>query len=234
MTHKSTHDLNDICWQRSSQTSFVLFLAGAISLDKQKLCWSLAQYLRTQHALQTVVGMNTLTVYLDRHALCQNPSRFANYEQHLTKLSQEFIASSQDFDGIHGKHIDIQVIYGGEYGADLQNSAKTLSMSAEQLVACHTEPLYTVYCIGFQAGFAYLGGLPQKLHLPRLAKPRTKVPAGSVGIGGAQTGIYPFESPGGWQLLGRTDAPLFDKNQNPPTLLQAGDTLRFVATDIIL
>ena len=98
----------------------------------------------------------------------------------------------------------------------------------------HSEPIYTVYMIGFQPGFPYLGGLPESLHTPRRAVPRTLVPAGSVGIGGAQTGIYPFSSPGGWQLIGHTKQALFDKNQAKPTLLQAGDTVKFVVEGIEL
>lgn len=98
----------------------------------------------------------------------------------------------------------------------------------------HSESIYTVYMIGFQPGFPYLGGLPKCLHTPRRATPRTVVPAGSVGIGGAQTGIYPFASPGGWQLIGHTKLALFDKNQAQPTLLQAGDTVKFVVEGIEL
>lgn len=221
-------------WRRASQNGFVLFLGGSISLDKQKRCWALARHLSSHHAMNTVVGMNALTVYLDSQALLEHPKDYAHYEQVLSKLSQEFLDKTPNFDDIQGKHIDIPVVYGGDEGVDLADCARRLGISASELVARHTKPIYTVYCMGFLAGFAYLGGLPKELHLPRHAKPRTKVPKGSVGIGGAQTGIYPFESPGGWQLLGRTDTALFDKTQNPPTLLQAGDTLRFVATDIVL
>ncbi|MBX4421173.1 allophanate hydrolase subunit 1, partial [Mycobacterium tuberculosis] len=84
--------------------------------------------------------------------------------------------------------------------------------------------IYTVYFMGFQPGFPYLGGLSPELYSPRHAVPRLQVPAGSVGIGGEQTGIYPFASPGGWQLLGRTELPLFNLKNEQPTLLQAGDT----------
>ena len=223
-------------WISSSESTFVLFLGGQISLDKQKLCWALSHHLNACTDLppsETVVGMNALTVYLDKDVLYPNPSNLAIYQKLLNEITDDFVGSSGSFDGIDGKHVDIPVVYGGEYGADLADSAKVLGMSIDELVARHTAPLYTVYFIGFQAGFPYLGGLPDELHLPRHAKPRTKVPQGSVGIGGAQTGIYPFESPGGWQLLGRTDLPLFDKTNNLPTLLQAGDTLRFVATDIL-
>lgn len=88
--------------------------------------------------------------------------------------------------------------------------------------------------MGFQPGFPYLGGLPENLHTPRKKTPRTKVPAGAVGIGGSQTGIYPFTSPGGWQLLGKTDIALFDISQPSPVLLKAGDQVRFVAESIRL
>jgi len=96
----------------------------------------------------------------------------------------------------------------------------------------HTAPEYIVYFLGFQPGFAYMGGLDKSLATPRRAEPRMAVPAGSVGIGGEQTGIYPAASPGGWQLLGRTDAALFMPQRNPPTLLSPGDRIRFVASKV--
>lgn len=92
----------------------------------------------------------------------------------------------------------------------------------------HSQAEYLVYFLGFQPGFAYLGGLPQQLHTPRRAEPRLKIEAGSVGIGGSQTGVYPAASPGGWQIIGRTTLALFNPRQNPPTALQAGDIVRFV------
>lgn len=222
-------------WQFSSERTLVLFLDGKISLDKQKLCWSLAEYLKENPiVVETVVGMNALTLYLDistiKSAKCLNTQR-----EILQALTDEFIANFNPVSNTQssGKHVKIPVIYGGEFGVDLTDSAKRLGMSVIELVERHSAPIYTVYFIGFQAGFPYLGGLPDELHLPRHTKPRTNVPAGSVGIGGAQTGIYPFSSPGGWQLLGRTQLPLFDKANTPPTLLQAGDTLQFVVQDIL-
>ena len=133
---------------------------------------------------------------------------------------------------INGKHVEIPVHYGGKFGPDLKALATELGLSITAVVDLHTEATYTVYFIGFQPGFPYLGGLSEALYFPRHATPRTKVPAGSVGIGGEQTGVYPFESPGGWQLLGQTDIPLFDLTKASPTLLKAGDTLKFKAVDI--
>lgn len=127
--------------------------------------------------------------------------------------------------------IEIPVRYGGEHGVDLDAAAAELGLTPAALVARHVAPLYTVAMIGFAPGFPYLDGLDPALALPRLATPRSRVPAGSVGIGGAQTGIYPRESPGGWRLLGRTPLTLFDPAADPPSRLLPGDRVRFVAID---
>lgn len=127
--------------------------------------------------------------------------------------------------------IEIPVCYGGEHGIDLDTAAAELGLTPDAMVERHVAPLYTVAMIGFMPGFPYLDGLDPALALPRLATPRSRVPAGSVGIGGAQTGIYPRESPGGWRLLGRTPLTLFDPAAEPPSRLLPGDRVRFVAID---
>lgn len=127
--------------------------------------------------------------------------------------------------------VDIPVVYGGADGPDLESAAAELGLSPRQLAERHAAGDYTVAMIGFAPGFPYLHGLDPALSLPRLATPRTSVPAGSVAIGGAQTGIYPRESPGGWRLLGRTPSVLFDPASDPPSLLQPGDRVRFVAVE---
>jgi KipI family sensor histidine kinase inhibitor len=129
--------------------------------------------------------------------------------------------------------IDIPVRYGGADGPDLAALAKQVGMSVDEVVKRHTQAEYIVFFLGFQPGFAYLGGLDPALHAPRRADPRLEVPAGSVGIGGEQTGVYPAVSPGGWQLIGRTDLNLFDPARQPPTLMQPGDRVRFVALEVL-
>lgn len=124
---------------------------------------------------------------------------------------------------------EIPVVYGGEFGPDVEFVAEQHGLSVEQVIRRHAGTTYRVYMLGFSPGFAYLGGLPADLATPRLPTPRTRVPAGSVGIAGQQTGIYPLATPGGWRLIGRTPRRLFDPAQEPPTLLQAGDLVRFVA-----
>lgn len=129
--------------------------------------------------------------------------------------------------------VEVPVVYGGEAGPDLESAAAELGLDPAKLAARHAAGEYTVAMIGFAPGFPYLLGLDPALALPRLATPRTTVPAGSVGIGGAQTGIYPRESPGGWRLIGRTPLTLFDPMCEPPALLAPGDRVRFVAVDTL-
>jgi KipI family sensor histidine kinase inhibitor len=123
--------------------------------------------------------------------------------------------------------VDIPVCYGGEFGPDLDEVAELCGLAADEVVALHVGGEYLAYMIGFAPGFPYLGGLPDKLAVPRKAVPRLRVPAGSVGLAGQQTGIYPLASPGGWQIIGRTPIRLFTPERMPPTLLQAGDIVRF-------
>ncbi len=125
------------------------------------------------------------------------------------------------------REVEIPVCYGGEFGPDLAFVAESHGLSPEEVIRLHCQPLYQVYMVGFTPGFPFLGGLPKELHTPRRPTPRERVPAGSVGIAGEQTGIYPIESPGGWQLIGRTPLKVFDPNRPDPFLLKAGDLVRF-------
>lgn len=123
---------------------------------------------------------------------------------------------------------EIPVCYGGEYGPDLSLVATHCGVSEEAVVSLHSNAMYQVYMIGFVPGFAYMGGMSEKLATPRRETPRPKVPAGAVGIAGQQTGIYPIEISGGWQIIGRTPLSLFNVEKNPPALLKAGDEVIFI------
>lgn len=125
--------------------------------------------------------------------------------------------------------VEIPVCYGGELGPDLGEVAARAGVGAETVVSLHAAAEYVVQAVGFAPGFAYLGGLPVKIHTPRRATPRTAVPAGTVGIGGEQTGVYPLATPGGWNLIGRTPLRMFDAGREPPALLRVGDRVRFRA-----
>ncbi len=128
--------------------------------------------------------------------------------------------------------IEIPVIYGGLQGPDLANVASFAGCSADDVIARHTERTYRVYMLGFVPGFAYMGRVDPSIAAPRHRVPRERVPAGSVGIAGLQTGVYPVDSPGGWQLIGHTTARMFDPARERPSLLLAGDLVRFVVAGV--
>jgi inhibitor of KinA len=129
---------------------------------------------------------------------------------------------------VQGRSIEIPVCYGGTFGEDLDALAGRHGLRPEDVVRLHSEPRYHVHMLGFVPGFAYLGGLDARLATPRRDHPRPKVPAGSVAIGGAHTGIFPLETPGGWHLIGRTPLRLFTPGSEPPCLLNPGDSVQFV------
>ena len=124
--------------------------------------------------------------------------------------------------------IEIPTIYGGKYGPDIEFVAKHNGLTVEEVIKIHSTRDYLVYMLGFTPGFGYLGGMSERIETPRLEVPRVNIAAGSVGIANNQTGIYPIDSPGGWQLIGWTPLRLYDPLDNPPVLLNVGDYIRFV------
>ncbi len=129
--------------------------------------------------------------------------------------------------------VELPTYYGGEFGEDIEFVAENAGLSVGEVVDLHSGTNYLVYMMGFSPGFAYLGGLSEKLFTPRLPSPRVEIPAGSVGIAESQTGVYPISSPGGWRLIGRTPVRLFDPMREPPVLVSAGDYVRFTPIDSI-
>jgi KipI family sensor histidine kinase inhibitor len=126
------------------------------------------------------------------------------------------------------RRVEIPVRYGGDQGPDLENLAGLTGLTKAEVIHLHSSAEYTVCFIGFLPGFPYLSGMDPRLAAPRLATPRQLVPAGSVGIAGSQTGIYPLDSPGGWRIIGRTTLTIFDPHCEPTTLLKAGDRIKFI------
>ncbi|WP_306302869.1 5-oxoprolinase subunit PxpB [Alicyclobacillus shizuokensis] len=184
---------------------------------------SLARALEAEPAAgfrECVPAFAAVAVYYD-------PSR-TDFERVSRWILERMRASSTDA-GLQSREVEIPVCYGGALGPDLADVAAHTGLSEEEVVRLHGEGGYRVYMIGFAPGFPYLGGLPARLATPRLAEPRTQIPAGSVGIAGQQTGVYPLATPGGWRIIGRTPVPLFRPEEDPPSLLAPGDTVRFRA-----
>ena len=169
--------------------------------------------------IETVPTYRSLLVYFDPRQISAKKLRETLYS--LTQPSAESGLPKP-------KLIEIPTAYGGEYGPDLEFVAAYNGLSVPEVVEIHIGTPYLIYMIGFVPGFPYLGGMSPRIVTPRLETPRAKITAGSVGIAGNQTGIYPVESPGGWRLIGRTPLKLFDPSREPLALFQAGDYLTFV------
>jgi len=201
------------------ERAVVLELEPPVSLESQQRIWGLNQRLQSDAGvLEVIPGMNNITLIL------RDPQQSAlDAIERLQRWWEESEAQLPE-----SRLVEIPVIYGGEHGPDLVVVAEHAALTAGQVVELHSSSDYVVFFVGFQPGFPYLGGLDPRLHIPRCAEPRVAVPAGSVGIGGSQTGVYPLASPGGWQLIGQTRTALFDPLQQPPTLLRPGDRVRFV------
>jgi inhibitor of KinA len=177
---------------------------------------------KVEGVIEIVPTYRSLLVYFD-------PLRTARSD--LSRVIEQLLAVEEAMDQ-GGKDtarvIRVPVCYGGEFGPDLDHVAQHNALAVDEVVAIHSSRPYLVYMLGFTPGFPYLGGMSPKIATPRLEKPRTKIPQGSVGIADKQTGLYPIESPGGWRLIGRTPLQPFSPGSANPFLFAAGDYLQFV------
>lgn len=185
------------------------------------------QVIALQHAIESspfigfiecVPAYGSLTVYFNEHVSA------AGVRSLLSDLSAQ--ASDTSF-ATEGKQISIPVCYDPSLGTDLPWVSSHLNLSLEEIISLHTSVVYRVYMIGFIPGFPYMGTLPEQLEVPRKQTPSLKIPMGSVAIAGKQTGIYPAEVPGGWQVIGRTPLRMFDASTSPCSFLNAGDIVQF-------
>ncbi|WP_127588886.1 5-oxoprolinase subunit PxpB [Paenibacillus koleovorans] len=178
--------------------------------------------------VEAVPSYAALAVHYDPWIVYRRSGRGARLPFDIVSdLLRELLLSQESAGGGETRIVTIPVCYGGAYGPDLEDLADQRGLSEPEVVRLHSEAEYQVYMLGFMPGFPYMGGLPAVLATPRRSTPRLVVPAGSVGIAGGQTGVYPLQSPGGWQLIGRTPLRLFLPERDPPTLLRAGDRIRF-------
>ncbi|TDQ11365.1 5-oxoprolinase subunit PxpB [Pedobacter metabolipauper] len=168
-----------------------------------------------------VPAFTTITVYYEPWVI--------NYDK-LEEMLDEMISGIGEEDEITARSpIEIPVLYGGHYGPDLDVVARQCQLTTAEVIRIHHAAEYLVYMIGFAPGFPYLGGMDERIATPRKETPRALIPAGSVGIAGKQTGIYPIETPGGWQIIGQTPLQLFNIDREVPALLKAGDRIRFIS-----
>jgi inhibitor of KinA len=177
-----------------------------------------------------ILAYDTLTLVYDILVFDTNP--YLSASNLLEAFIKELPRSTPTISA--AKLIEIPVCYDPSLGIDLQTAAISLNCSTEKLIQTHSEIIYTVYCLGFLPGFAYMGDVPKTIQLPRHAAPRIKVVAGSVGMAGKQTGIYPMDSPGGWQIIGRTPIKIFDPNTTELTLFKVGDQVKFNPISLVL
>lgn len=178
-----------------------------------------------QGLVDQVPAFASVAVHYDP-ALVPGDSSVLPYSR-MVSLLEESLAGVRPNELEPARVIDIPVCYGGPFGPDLEDVAQQHDLHAGQVIDIHAGGEYVVYMVGFMPGFAYLGGLSNRIATPRRASPRALVPAGAVGIGGQQTGVYPLESPGGWNLIGRTPLRIFDLSRQRAALLVTGDHVRF-------
>jgi len=202
-------------------TSSVRLLQSQITLQANERVRKLLQLLQ----LEPVAGVRNL-----HPAYCSLLVKFDALRmrhKEVEAILREYLDRVDEVKLPEARHVEIPVCYGGEYGPDLADVCALHGMSPTQTIELHSSATYHVYFLGFVPGFAYLGGLPDALVTPRLATPRRKVPAGSVGIAGNQTGVYPFATPGGWRVIGRTPVAMFRADREELSLLSIGDRVRF-------
>jgi inhibitor of KinA len=188
-------------------------------------------------AIELAPAYTTIALFFDPVRAIQTGAPIENVFDWLAQKIREILNSvdpaaddGQAMESVPGERsIAIPVCYELELGFDLDEVAAHTKMSVQEVIDLHCSARYRVSCVGFTPGFPFLSGLPDELATPRRSTPRKEIPAGSVAIGGRQTGIYPIKSPGGWNVIGRTPLRLFDPQKNPPAVLRAGDRVRFRA-----
>ncbi len=206
-------------------SSVLIVFGDTISVETNQRISATVKLIREQR-IEGIVDMipTYVSLLINYNPLVISYERLRTRLESLLRIETKAEASGR-------RVFESPVCYGGEFGPDLKNIADHAGLSEEEVISIHTSCDYLIYMLGFLPGFCYLGGLDERIHTPRLSSPRLRIPAGSVGIGGSQTGIYPMDSPGGWQLMGKTPVRTYDPERETPILVQAGEYIRFVRID---
>jgi inhibitor of KinA len=231
---KVAHPLTELLIYAISETALTVELGSGISKELMIAINRLDYLIYKQPfaGLQsTVAAYTTLSIFYDPMVVIKSDlpgktcfDKVNGYIRQVTQNTSQSVAAET-------RSITIPVCYGGTLGPDLAEVAQLTNLTTAQVIEYHTSAIYLVHMIGFIPGFAYLGGMPPAIAAPRRAAPRPAVAAGSVGIAGEQTGIYPLQTPGGWQLIGQTPLNMFDLRRHEPSMLKAGDTVTFKSID---
>jgi len=211
----------DVLFKPASDQSLLISLEEKITLEAHQRSLKLLRLLESR----PIEGVRNL-----HPAYCSLLVQFDPLtmdHKNLEAILREYLSQLKEVALPESRHVEIPVCYGGEFGPDLSDVAALHNMSVSQAIELHSSATYFVYFLGFVPGFGYLGGLPEQLETPRLPTPRRKVPPGTVGIAGKQAGVYPFATPGGWRLRGRTPAVMFQAHREQMSLLSIGDRVRF-------
>lgn len=215
----------DIRILTAGDSALLIEFGKEINPETNRKITALVQLMREQH-IEGIVDVIPAFCSL----LINYDPRVLSYEE-LKERMEHLLKMETKTETTRKRIFEIPVCYGGEYGLDIENIAEHAGLSIEEVIKIHSSKDYLIYMLGFLPGFTYLGGLDERIHTPRLASPRLKIRAGSVGIGGSQTGIYPLDSPGGWQLMGMTPVRTYDPERQTPILVEAGDYIRFIPID---
>lgn len=223
--------MKEITIKPAGDSAVQIFCGGEISEAVGNKVSALTAALRSFFSKENVAGAGEVVPAFSSLLVRYDPL-VTDYEEIAFRIGKAAVDLELDAAGeSRGEIVEIPVCYGDEFGEDLADVAAYNNVTEQEVVAIHSGGLYRLYMIGFLPGFPYLGGLDKRICCPRLKSPRTRIPAGAVGIGGEQTGIYPMESPGGWRLIGRTPLTLFDPEGILPLPYKAGDMIKFVAID---
>ena len=209
----------------AGDSSLLIEFGDEISPDINRRIAATVELMREQHiegVVDVIPAFCSLLVNYD--------PRVIRYEK-LKKRMESMVRMDIKLGEGKRKIFEIPVLYGGEYGPDLGAIAEHAGISEEEVIRIHSSRDYLIYMLGFIAGFPYLGGMSKEIATPRLQSPRVKIPGGSVGIAGEQTGVYPIDSPGGWQLIGLTPVKMYDPNRAVPILPEAGQYIKFRPID---
>lgn len=212
----------DILFSPLGDEAIVIEVGNEISKEATKLVQSITSQIEGESnssIVEVIPAFTTVTVFYE----VTPQFKFAD----IKRLLEKYIKEIKSTKALEQRTIEIPVCYGGDYGPDLEFVASHNQLTIDEVISIHSKGTYEVNMIGFAPGFPFVGGMSESIATPRRSTPRIRIPARSVGIAGMQTGVYPIETPGGWQLIGRTPIDLFLPNKDIPSLLQAGDRIIF-------